>query len=231
MLALQTTTEQLTVALRTPEGVLERTEPRPRKTLVRLVPLIQELLSEAGLQLAELPAVAVCTGPGSFTGIRIGLATAKALVLPLELPCYGLSSLLAAAYSAGEAPEGEYFSVRPAFAKEFYFARVERLPGGWQIISQPKGATLEELADLLRSLPAQGVLAPAVPAMQPLLDVLQDEIAFIHLPGEAPKASHVLEAVEAVLEAKVPAPNDFASPAPLYLYRSQAERALQLEVD
>lgn len=66
---------------------------------------IDELLVEAGLGAADLDAVVVGTGPGSFTGTRVGLATARGLALALDIPAAGVSTLDAlAAASAGVVP-------------------------------------------------------------------------------------------------------------------------------
>lgn len=69
----------------------------------RLMPLIAELMERAGLQMADLDAIAVGAGPGSFTGLRIGLATAKGLAFAAKKPLWLVSSLGALAWSMDEA--------------------------------------------------------------------------------------------------------------------------------
>jgi len=59
----------------------------------RLLPAVQDLLRDAGLQLEELDAFAVVLGPGSFTGLRVGVATVKGLALATAKPVVGVSSL------------------------------------------------------------------------------------------------------------------------------------------
>ncbi len=66
----------------------------------RLLPLLESLLKAADLSLAELNALAVVSGPGSFTGLRIGVATAKGLAWALQKPLLAVSTLEAAAYNA-----------------------------------------------------------------------------------------------------------------------------------
>lgn len=66
----------------------------------RLLPLLQSLLAAADMELAQVDAVAVVNGPGSFTGLRIGLATAKGLAWALQKPLAAVSTLEAAAYNA-----------------------------------------------------------------------------------------------------------------------------------
>ena len=59
----------------------------------RLVPYIEHLLEMSEIQKGELSAIAVSTGPGSFTGLRIGMATAKAIAYVLKIPVIGISTL------------------------------------------------------------------------------------------------------------------------------------------
>lgn len=66
---------------------------------VTLLPMISEMQKTAGFELKELDAVAVSAGPGSFTGLRIGAATAKGLALALDVPVVGVSSLKAMAFN------------------------------------------------------------------------------------------------------------------------------------
>lgn len=63
-----------------------------------LAPLTVEAIEQSGLKLFDMDAVAVSHGPGSFTGVRIGVSFAKGLAQPMEIPCFGVSSLEAAAY-------------------------------------------------------------------------------------------------------------------------------------
>jgi tRNA threonylcarbamoyl adenosine modification protein YeaZ len=64
----------------------------------RLVPLLQALLSDAGLVWGDLARLAVGTGPGNFTGVRIAVATARGLALGLGIPAIGVTALEAAAF-------------------------------------------------------------------------------------------------------------------------------------
>ncbi len=79
-------------------GHVARAEDMPRGQSERLMPMICEVVEEAGLGFDDLGAVVVTLGPGAFTGIRIALSTAKALGLSLGVPVYGLSTLQALAF-------------------------------------------------------------------------------------------------------------------------------------
>lgn len=69
-----------------------------------LLPAVENLLSAAGITVRDLDLICCSAGPGSFTGVRIGVATAKGLASPFGIPCVGVSSLEAMAYSFSEIP-------------------------------------------------------------------------------------------------------------------------------
>src|SRR5579872_297024 len=72
-------------------------EPMARGHQERLAPMVAEALAAAGLAAADLDRIAVTVGPGSFTGLRVGLAFARAFALALERPCIGVGTLEALA--------------------------------------------------------------------------------------------------------------------------------------
>ncbi|MBC2836359.1 tRNA (adenosine(37)-N6)-threonylcarbamoyltransferase complex dimerization subunit type 1 TsaB [Paragemmobacter straminiformis] len=77
--------------------VASRHEPMEKGQAERLLPLAAELLAEAGLTWADLDAIAVGTGPGNFTGVRIAVAAARGLALSLDRPAIGVTRLEALA--------------------------------------------------------------------------------------------------------------------------------------
>ncbi len=98
-LAIDTTSDCTSVALLDSEGRLASLV----STLSRgqgecLMGLIQNLFDEYGCTSKDLTCLAVAVGPGSFTGVRIGLATARGLALALNIPVYGVNNFLATAY-------------------------------------------------------------------------------------------------------------------------------------
>src|SRR6056297_986484 len=73
-----------------------------RRHSERLLPIIKNLLSETGLGMQDIDGVAVTDGPGSFTGLRIGLSTVQAFKKALEIPAYSVSTLEYMAYSIAQ---------------------------------------------------------------------------------------------------------------------------------
>jgi tRNA threonylcarbamoyladenosine biosynthesis protein TsaB len=101
LLAIDTAAPRLQLALwREPDAVTTRVEDMPTGQAERLFPALAELLADAGLAYADLTRIAVTTGPGSFTGLRIGLSAARGLGLALGIPVLGLPSLLALSLTA-----------------------------------------------------------------------------------------------------------------------------------
>lgn len=78
----------------------------------RLMAVIDEALAKAGVAYADLGAITVSVGPGSFTGVRVGVAAARGLALALGIPAVGVTTLEALARQAREASPG-----RPALAR------------------------------------------------------------------------------------------------------------------
>jgi tRNA threonylcarbamoyladenosine biosynthesis protein TsaB len=94
VLAIDTALSACSAALwREGEAVAARVEPMAKGQAERLAPLVQELLAEAGVVAAALDRIAVTTGPGAFTGVRIGLSFVRAFALALGRPAVGVSTL------------------------------------------------------------------------------------------------------------------------------------------
>lgn len=94
LLAIDTSESACSVALISGDQVIDsKSEIIGRGHAERLLPLIEERLMAAGLTYADIKRIAVTTGPGTFTGLRIGLAVARGLALQGDLPCIGLTGL------------------------------------------------------------------------------------------------------------------------------------------
>lgn len=112
-----------------------------------LLPMAEKLLRDAGLTLRDLDAVAVSHGPGSFTGIRIGVSAAKGLCWGAEKPAVGVSTLEAMAWNAADAPEGSIICcAMDARRSQIYNALFTFVDGKPQRLCKDRAIALEELA-------------------------------------------------------------------------------------
>ena len=100
ILALDTATEACSAALLNQQQIDARFEIAPRDHTQRILPLIEELLQAQQLALTALDALAFGRGPGSFTGVRIGIGIAQGLALGAMLPMIGISTLATLAQGA-----------------------------------------------------------------------------------------------------------------------------------
>ncbi|MCP9267005.1 tRNA (adenosine(37)-N6)-threonylcarbamoyltransferase complex dimerization subunit type 1 TsaB [Xenorhabdus bovienii] len=100
ILAIDTATEACSVALWNESVIEAQFEISPREHTQRILPMVQAVLSQGNLSLQQLDALAFGRGPGSFTGVRIGIGVAQGLALGAELPMLGVSSLKTMAQGA-----------------------------------------------------------------------------------------------------------------------------------
>jgi len=162
LVALDTSTLTLSLALVSPGPSLVAAElhPPPRKQSEMLPGAIPELLARHGLRLADVTGYAVGLGPGSFTGLRIGLATVKALAYAHRRPVGGASSLAALALEGPEAVP--LVAAMVARKGELYVGRYRRQ--GVQLVAEaPEEAwTPQQLGAHLAANAATRALGPAV---------------------------------------------------------------------
>ncbi|HEY4593660.1 MAG TPA: tRNA (adenosine(37)-N6)-threonylcarbamoyltransferase complex dimerization subunit type 1 TsaB, partial [Thermoanaerobaculia bacterium] len=100
LLALDTGSPLVSVALARDGAVVAARSVEQERSSTRLLEMVQEVLDEAGIGIGDLGALAVLRGPGSFTGLRIGLATALGLHQALGIPATALPSLQVLALAA-----------------------------------------------------------------------------------------------------------------------------------
>ncbi|MEB5835882.1 tRNA (adenosine(37)-N6)-threonylcarbamoyltransferase complex dimerization subunit type 1 TsaB [Pantoea dispersa] len=134
ILALDTATEACSAALLNQQQIDARFEIAPRDHTQRILPLVQELLQAQSLALDALDALAFGRGPGSFTGVRIGIGIAQGLALGANLPMIGVSSLATMAQGAWRLTGAtRVLAAIDARMGEVYWAEYQRdEQGEWQ---------------------------------------------------------------------------------------------------
>ena len=132
ILGIETSGARCAVALACGARVVRRIREMERGHAEALFPMIEEALAEAGAAYRDLSRIGVCTGPGSFTGVRVGIAAARGLAMGLGIPAIGIGRLEAL---AAEAAGGRAAAVRvpgpggACFLQEFDAeGRAERPP-------------------------------------------------------------------------------------------------------
>lgn len=193
ILAIEGASTDLSVALAEPDGTLVTDDAwtSAQRQSAELLPRVLELLRSSGRSLAGLTAVAVGTGPGSFTGLRVAMALAKGLALALERPIVGVPSLVAWL----EQEPGAVAAVARAGAREAYV-----LP---RDAEQPMIAEREQLASRLAGRP---IVAPDELA-------IAFELTHAHRPAAAAAVAR-LAALNLLAD---PAGDDLQRLEPIYL--------------
>ncbi len=170
LLAFDTATALVTVALHDGERVVvEHSSDQPMKHGEHLAPLIERAMDDAGIVRQDLTAIAVGVGPGPFTGLRVGLVTARTLGFVLQIPVYGVCSLdvIAAEVVGSGAAAGSFLVATDARRKEVYLASYDeqghRLAG--PAVSRPADvATTTDVAGAGPALYPESFPSPIGPA-------------------------------------------------------------------
>ena len=148
ILAFDTATPFVTVALHNGDDVVvELSSTEKMKHGEQLAPLIQQALDQVGLVRQDLTAIAVGVGPGPFTGLRVGLVTARTLGFVLELPVYGVCSLDVIAVEAATSLNEPFLVATDARRKEVYLASYDE--SGYRLddpqVLRPADAATDQL--------------------------------------------------------------------------------------
>ncbi|MDA8229281.1 MAG: tRNA (adenosine(37)-N6)-threonylcarbamoyltransferase complex dimerization subunit type 1 TsaB [Desulfitobacterium hafniense] len=164
-LSIDTTTKVTALALAEDSKVIAEGFLHTNKThSERLIPMLDQLLLAASWKLSDLDFIGVVRGPGSFTGIRIGIATAEGFAQVLNIPVIGVTSLEALAW-AGYGRDEEIVPILDARKNEWYTARFRWSPEDQlECLTQPCAKTheswLEELKRLDRTVLFVGDAVP-----------------------------------------------------------------------
>ena len=152
ILGIETATVQAGCAIGGHEGVLASAHSaKGKRHAENLTPAIEFICEQAQIELSEIGLVAVDVGPGLFTGLRVGVATAKAIAFALRVPMIGVSSLDLLAFPVRFSPRLIVAAI-DARRNELYYAFYRQVPGGVQRISEHAVGSADDLASELLAI-------------------------------------------------------------------------------
>jgi tRNA threonylcarbamoyladenosine biosynthesis protein TsaB len=186
-----------------------------------LMPMLNAMLETSGITINEIDAFAVSAGPGSFTGVRIGVAAVKGLALAKDAPCAGISSLKALAYNV-RTFRGLALPVMDARRNEFYAALFRCGPTGNEKperLTEDMAIGAEKLIEMLEAYDEQIMLLGDGAELFAELTTIPMVLAPENLRRQ--RASSVCAAAMSLAESQWQTAEALA---PVYLRLSQAER-------
>lgn len=201
ILALETASDPGSVALWRDGEVMVRHCPEGLSNSATLLPLVNEVLRQAGLRIAELDGIAFGTGPGSFTGLRVSCGVAQGLAVARDIPLLGVGTLEAMAFAAG----GERVIVAlDARMGEVYYGCFEKGMATVEIgvfapdaVSLPHSGHWLACGNGLQAYPELGKrLAPCVETWQP--DLMPSAEAVVRLAAGRMARGERIDPAEAV---------------------------------
>lgn len=223
ILAFETSAKAASVALLEQDKLLGESYQNTGLTHSQtLLTMAEDLLKNCGKTVADVTAVAVANGPGSFTGVRIGVAAAKGFAWGRNLPCYGVSTLEAMAESLG-VYEGFVVPTMDARRDQTYTAIFCAAQGKLTRVLEDSAISYKELAEELKKCEKPIFLVGDGAFL--CYNTLSEEVENLILPPEHrmhQRASGVALLAQRLITAG--AEGDGASLCPNYLRLSQAER-------
>ena len=152
LLAVDTSTRAIGVALYDGNRVLsEITWISKNHHTIELAPTVEQALAQVGAVVTDLRAVGVAIGPGSFTGLRIGLALAKGLALSHRLPVVGIPTLDVVAAALPVPPRSRLAAVLEAGRRRLAVGWYRAKDGEWHPEGDLQNLTIEEFAEAITS--------------------------------------------------------------------------------
>ncbi len=158
ILGIESATAQVGCAIGGHEGVLASIHSaRGRRHAENLTPQIEFVLKQARINMNEISVVAVDVGPGLYTGLRVGVATAVSIAFGLGVPMIGVSSLDLLAYPVRHCSKLIVATI-DARRGEIFHADYRQVPGGVQRVSEPSVSTPDDLAAELQAHGNEAIL-------------------------------------------------------------------------
>lgn len=216
-LAFETTTDTASIALADESGLIAEYDFAHRMDLSRrLMPSVMALLADCGTEMRQVEAIGVSIGPGSFTGLRIGVVTAKTLAQTLGVPIAGIVTLDLLAQQLDFLPDALICPLIKVRQGEVYYAFYHAV-----------GGSIERLTDYASGPISEVIEIVALPNLQSAIRNPQSRVVFL---GDALRSSIPLLS-DALGERAVPAPDWLCYPKASILARLALEKIASGQAD
>ena len=219
ILALDCAVSRISLAVKTETKFISTTYDIGMRQSEILVPAIDEILKKAEITAAELNATSLTIGPGSFTGLRLGISALKAIELAYNVPVYGISSLEAYAYPY------KTFGL-PVLScidanKDKFYARITDYEN---IILKDDDYEIEKITEAVNNLKTICICGPDALKLSEKLKIVYDSKNFLIPQVSSQTAEALIKITEELIEKKAEPLKDFDGP--VYLRASEAELKL-----
>ena len=219
-LALETTTDVSSIALADESGLIaEHSFAHHMDLSRRLMPNVMALLADCGMEMKDVQAIGVSIGPGSFTGLRIGVVTAKTLAQALNVPIAGIVTLDLLAHQLDFLPDALICPLIKVRKGEVYFAFYHAAGGSLDRLSEYEAGPITDVIEAAHRVRSAGPKSA--------LFTLQSAIVFC---GDALQAN-VSTLSDALGKQAVPAPDWLSYPKASILARLALEKIASGEAD
>ena len=197
-----------------------------------LMPMINEAFIKTNLQLKDMDLIVCDIGPGSFTGIRIGVATTKAFQDSLSIPCVGISSLEALAYNVkNNLNETDVVcSIIDCKNDNCYFALFEMKNGSLETLIEPQAESVDSALVIIKSYIEDTLENPSITFVGDGSEVYNDKIKAVFKDAKfADSKDNILNSYSLALAGLdiFNSGMDIKEVLPLYLKKPQAQRQLE----
>ncbi len=213
ILAIDTATEAFSVALQCNDECREVFAIAPREHATRLLPTVHQLLAEAQIGVGQLDALVVTRGPGSFTGVRIGIAAAQGLALGTDLGLIAVSTLQALAMEGHKRTGCErILPLLDARMEQVYTAQYDFSQSGGVLVQEERVCDPQRVIDgVTVETQAMVLVGPGAAAYREVFDQDFDSSVVDTISDCYPHAAHCIEIAQ--LQSLTPVAADAIEPA------------------
>lgn len=226
ILAIDTSSKICSVSILEDENLIIENHNDDEKThSQKLMPIIDETFKQANLTLNDIDLLACCQGPGSFTGIRIGISTVKAFADVKNIPIIGVTSLESLAYNIKT--DGLIASIIDAKHDNVYFALYEKSETTYKLVEDAISCNINEVIEILKKYSNKAICCVGDGSVIHT-NLLQDNLSNVKFAeNEQNIQTSISIGLSALNKFKSSTYTPTYSVSPIYLKKSEAEINLE----